>query len=178
MVLTTYPSNVEIVREWRARSFMEPAVMPMECAHHGGGNGGEHCANQSANVQRRSAAPWAVPRHVTSRFKSRDGAARNELPHSRLPTTWHVTSRPADCALVPAPHCRRALCPVSGLYTAVRIPYSSRTADVRKNLSQKELTAFFSLFSSLLFAVLIILKKTRQHNDWLITMFKVCQKTM
>lgn len=63
----------------------------------------------------------AIRRHVTPRFKSQraraatattttaDTAERGDLPHhrpSRLPTTWRVTSRPADCALVPAPHCR------------------------------------------------------------------------
>lgn len=119
--MTTYPSNVETVREWRA-----PVI---------------HGARRHANGmhaswwQRRrpigeckvfSAGPrwtWAVRRHVTSRFKSRDGMARrgaarrattsNSLPHhcALAPadaTTWRVTSRPADCALVPAPHCRRA----------------------------------------------------------------------
>lgn len=49
------------------RSFMEPAVMPMECAHHGGSG---PSANQSAAVARRFSTPRAIRCHVTPRFKS------------------------------------------------------------------------------------------------------------
>lgn len=73
------------------RSFMEPAVMLMECAHHGG--------EIVATNQRPSRTGFCVhepraPRDFTAR--PRDSVAS---PTTRLSTRHdRMTSRPADCA--------------------------------------------------------------------------------
>lgn len=90
-VITTKRRRTRNCTRMTCRSFMEPAVMLMECAHHGG--------EIVATNQRPSRTGFCVhepcaPRDFTARPRDRVAP-----PTTRLSTRHdRMTSRPADCA--------------------------------------------------------------------------------
>lgn len=107
----------KIIREWRAgHSWSPPSCQWNVCIMVAASKRGP---SHDCLVPALSSMSDTSPR--VPRVKSQRAQQRDDFPYqrrSRLLTTRCMTSRPADCALVPAPYCR-ARCPASGCYTSV-----------------------------------------------------------